>query len=102
MSAYLSLDVTGVHGGTNINTQRAVMQKGCDVLVATPGRLIDLTVTGAFKAKGIKKLVIDEVDEMLNLGFRPQLVNIMVLLTQKRQDLVFSVTLTDEVEALIQ
>ena len=102
LSGYLSLDVIGVYGGTNINTQRVEMQKGCDVLVATPGRLFDLAVTGAFKAKAIKKLVIDEVDEMLNLGFRSQLINIIDLLTQKRQNLVFSATLTDEVDALIQ
>jgi ATP-dependent RNA helicase RhlE len=102
LSEYLNLDVIGVYGGTNINTQRAEMQKGCDVLVATPGRLFDLAVTGAFKAKAIKKLVIDEVDEMLNLGFRQQLVNIIDLLSQKRQNLLFSATLTDEVEALIQ
>ncbi len=102
LSAYQSLDVTGVYGGTNINTQRAELQKGCDVLVATPGRLYDLAVTGGFKAKAIKKLVIDEVDEMLNLGFRSQLVNILDLLTQKRQNFVFSATLTDEVEVLIQ
>lgn len=102
LSAYQSLDVTGVYGGTNINTQRAQLQKGCDVLVATPGRLYDLAVTGGFKAKAIKKLVIDEVDEMLNLGFRSQLVNILDLLTQKRQNFVFSATLTDEVEVLIK
>lgn len=102
LSAYQSLDVIGVYGGTNINTQRTETQKGCDVLVATPGRLYDLAVTGAFKAKAIKKLVIDEVDEMLNLGFRSQLINILDLLTQKRQNFVFSATLTDEVEVLIR
>ena len=102
LAAHLNLDAIGVYGGTNINTQRAELQKGCDVLVATPGRLYDLAVTGAFKSKGIKKLVIDEVDEMLNLGFRTQLMNIMDLLTQKRQNLVFSATLTEDVEVLIQ
>ena len=101
LSTYLSLDAIGVYGGTNINTQRLELQKGCDVLVATPGRLFDLGVTGAFKVKGIKKLVIDEVDEMLNLGFRTQLVNILDLLPPKHQNLLFSATLIEEVEDLM-
>jgi ATP-dependent RNA helicase RhlE len=102
LAPFMSLDVIGVYGGTNINTQRAELQNGCDVLVGTPGRLFDLGVTGGFKTKAIKKLVIDEVDEMLNLGFRTQLINIMDLLPQKRQNLVFSATLAEEVEALLQ
>ena len=75
--------------------------KGVDVLVATPGRLYDLAMNGAFKTKTIKKLVIDEVDEMLNLGFRTQLKNILDFLPPKRQNLLFSATMTEDVEALI-
>ena len=101
LSTYLSLDVIGVYGGTNINTQRLELQNGCDVLVATPGRLFDLAVTGAFKVKGVKKLVIDEVDEMLNLGFRTQLVNIIDMLPPKHQNLLFSATLIEEVEEML-
>jgi ATP-dependent RNA helicase RhlE len=101
LTTYMSLTVAGVYGGTNINTQRAEVAKGVDVLVATPGRLYDLAVTGAFKTKLIKKLVIDEVDEMLNLGFRTQLKNILDLLPPKRQNLLFSATITEDVEALI-
>jgi ATP-dependent RNA helicase RhlE len=101
LSAYVSLDVIGVYGGTNINTQRLLFKDGADVIVATPGRLYDLAVTGTFKVKTIKKLVIDEVDEMLNLGFRTQLKNILDLLPQKRQNLLFSATLIDEVIALM-
>lgn len=100
-SKYLSLDVVGVYGGTNINTQRIEVQKGVDVLVATPGRLYDLALNGAFKTRDIKRLVIDEVDEMLNLGFRTQLKNILDLLPVRRQNLLFSATLTDEVEELM-
>jgi ATP-dependent RNA helicase RhlE len=101
LTTYMSLTVAGIYGGTNINTQRAEVAKGVDVLVATPGRLYDLAVTGAFKTKQIKKLVIDEVDEMLNLGFRTQLKNILDLLPHKRQNLLFSATITEDVEALI-
>ena len=101
LTAYMSLIVVGVYGGVNINTQQTEVMKGVDVLVATPGRLYDLAMKGAFKTKTIKKLVIDEVDEMLNVGFRTQLKNILDFLPPKRQNLMFSATITDEVEALI-
>ena len=101
LTTYMSLVAVGVYGGVNINTQKIEVEKGVDVLVATPGRLYDLAINGAFKTKMIKKLVIDEVDEMLNLGFRTQLKNILDLVTAKRQNLLFSATITDEVEALM-
>ena len=101
IATYLSLEVTGVYGGANINTQKLELQNGCNVLVATPGRLYDLAMAGAFKVKSIKKLVIDEVDEMLNLGFRTQLKNILDLLPERRQNLLFSATLIEEVEDLM-
>jgi ATP-dependent RNA helicase RhlE len=102
LTTYMSVMAVGVYGGVNINTQWAELRKGADVLVATPGRLYDLAVNGAFKTKSIKKLVIDEMDEMLNLGFRTQIKNILDLLPEKRQNLLFSATITDDVEALMQ
>ena len=96
LTAYMSVVAVGVYGGVNINTQWKELQNGADVLVATPGRLYDLILNGAFKTKGIKKLVIDEMDEMLNLGFRTQVKNILDLLPQKRQNLLFSATITDK------
>ena len=102
LTPYMSLVVTGVYGGVNINTQQEEVLKGQDILVATPGRLYDLAMNGAFKTKMIKKLVIDEVDEMLNLGFRTQLKNILDFLPPKRQNLLFSATMTEDVEALIE
>ena len=101
LTKYMSVDVIGVYGGTNINTQKQVVNKGMDVLVATPGRLLDLALTSVLNLKSIKKLVIDEVDEMLNLGFRPQLVRVLDLMAAKRQNLMFSATLTEEVELFI-
>lgn len=98
---YMNVRVTGVYGGTNINTQKQVVYNGMDILVATPGRLVDLVYTGVLRVKSIQKLVIDEVDEMLNLGFRPQLMNFLDSLPQRRQNLMFSATLTDEVAGLI-
>jgi ATP-dependent RNA helicase RhlE len=100
LSVYTNLTVVGVYGGVNLKPQQAEVQQGLDVLVATPGRLVDLLTNGALKTKSLKKLVIDEFDEMLNLGFRTQLKTILDLLP-KRQNLLFSATLTDEVEQLV-
>ena len=101
LTKYMNVVTVGVYGGANINTQQLEVEKGVDVLVATPGRLYDLLLNGAFKTKTIKRLVIDEMDEMLNLGFRTQITNILSLLTGKRQNLLFSATITDEVEKLM-
>lgn len=98
---YMSVRVKGAYGGVNMNTQKADLATGMDILVATPGRLVDLALNRAIKLKGIKQLVIDEVDEMLNLGFRTQLNNILDLLPERRQNILFSATLTSEVEQLI-
>ena len=101
LTPYISVNAVGVFGGVNINTQQIALESGADVLVATPGRLFDLIMNGAFKTKMIKKLVIDEMDEMLNLGFRKQITNILELLPAKRQNLLFSATITDDVEKLM-
>lgn len=102
LTTYMSVEVLGVYGGVNMNPQMAAVQNKVDILVATPGRLYDIILSGALKVKSVKKLIIDEVDEMLNLGFRTQLTNIMDLLPQRRQNLMFSATITEEVEAMIQ
>ncbi len=102
LTEYMNVRIAGVYGGTNINTQKQVVYDGLDVLVATPGRLIDLTLTGTLRLKSIQKLVIDEVDEMLNLGFKPQLERIIDLLPERRQNLMFSATLNFDVEELIK
>ena len=101
LCTYTNIKVTGAYGGTNIKTQMAAINAGVDVIVATPGRLLDLILNGTVKTKMIKKLVIDEVDEMLNLGFRTQLKNILDILPEKRQNLMFSATITEEVEVFI-
>jgi ATP-dependent RNA helicase RhlE len=102
LTKYTTLQTVGVYGGVNINTQRVEVEKGMDILVATPGRLYDLALSGALRLNWIKKLVIDEVDEMLNLGFRTQLRNILDLLPAKRQNLLFSATITEEVDQLMK
>jgi len=102
LTTYINIRVGGVYGGTNMNTQKMIVLEGLDILVATPGRLLDLAYTGALKLRSVKKLVIDEVDEMLNLGFRPQLKNILDVLPEKRQNLLFSATLSEEVSDLVK
>lgn len=101
LSAYMGLTVVGVYGGVNLKPQIAEVAKGVDILVATPGRLVDLLANGSIKGKNIKRLVIDEFDEMLNLGFRAQLKIIFEKIPAKRQNLLFSATLNEEVERLI-
>lgn len=102
LTTYMSVVTLGVYGGVNTRPQMAAVEQGCDVIVATPGRLMDLALSGSLKLKAIKKLVIDEMDEMLNLGFRTQIKNILELLPERRQNLLFSATITDDVELLIQ
>lgn len=102
LTEYMNVEVVGVYGGTNIRTQKAEVEVGVDVLVGTPGRLVDLMADGVLKTKRLRQIVIDEVDEMLNLGFRTQLRNIIEYLPKKRQHLMFSATLTEEVELVIQ
>jgi ATP-dependent RNA helicase RhlE len=101
LTTYMSVSVLGVYGGVNMNPQMEAVKEKLDILVATPGRLYDIILSGALKVKSIKQLIIDEVDEMLNLGFRTQLQNIMDLLPPRRQNLMFSATITDDVEQLI-
>ncbi len=101
LSTYISLVAVGVYGGTNIRTQKAEVMKGLDVIVGTPGRLVDLMLDGVLKTKYIKRLIIDEVDEMLNLGFRTQLNLILDFLPAKRQNLMFSATLPGPVLDII-
>ena len=76
LSKYMTIRYGGVYGGSNMSSQKELVSKGLDVLVATPGRLIDLIANGILRLKSVQQLVIDEVDEMLNLGFRTQLMNL--------------------------
>lgn len=101
LTKYINTRVLGVYGGVNINTQKQAVAEGLDIIVATPGRLFDLAVSHVLKLKSIQKLVIDEVDVMLDLGFRHQLLNIFDILPEKRQNIMFSATMTEDVDELI-
>lgn len=101
LSKYINNRVLGVYGGTNINTQKQAIAEGLDILVATPGRFYDLALGRVLQLKSIQKLVIDEVDVMLDLGFRHQLINIFDILPKRRQNIMFSATMTQDVDVLI-
>ena len=102
LTAYQNVRIAGVYGGVNINPQKELVSEGLDILIATPGRLFDLAVSGVLRLAAIQKLILDEVDEMLFIGFRPQLLNILDILPKKRQSIMFSATITEEVDTLIQ
>jgi ATP-dependent RNA helicase RhlE len=101
LAKYINTRVLGVYGGTNINTQKRAIADGLDILVATPGRFYDLALSRVLQLKSVQKLVIDEVDVMLDLGFRHQLINIFDILPTKRQNIMFSATMTQDVDFLI-
>ncbi|MEY3100766.1 MAG: hypothetical protein RIS63_1670 [Bacteroidota bacterium] len=102
LSSFMNVAVGGVYGGTNMNTQAAMVLQGLDILVGTPGRVLDLAKSGSLQLKHIKKVVIDEVDETLSLGFRPQLLHIFEFLPTKKQFMVFSATLSEEVSVFLE
>lgn len=93
--------VIGIYGGKNINTQKLLFNDGCDILVGTPGRVMDLAIDNSISLKEVQKLIIDEFDEMLNLGFRPQLTHIFEMMKAKRQNILFSATMTEAVDEIL-
>ena len=101
LTKYMNIRVAGVYGGVNMIQQTPLITAGLDILVATPGRLLDFALNGTLKLRAVKRFIIDEVDEMLNLGFRPQLIRVIDLLPAKRQNLMFSATITDELRNFI-
>ncbi|MDH4402947.1 MAG: DEAD/DEAH box helicase [Flavobacterium sp.] len=102
LTKYMSVRMLGIYGGVNINTQKKAVYQGIDILVGTPGRVMDLALDSVIRFDDTQKLVIDEFDEMLNLGFRVQLTSILAMMTRnKRQNILFSATMTDEVDAIL-
>lgn len=102
LTKYKNVRIKSVFGGANINTQKTyIYDGGCDIIIGTPGRIFDIAVTGVLRFSNIKKVVIDEVDEMLSSGFRPQLEQIFAMLPEKRQHLMFSATLSNDVNDFI-
>lgn len=101
LTKYMSVNTLGIYGGVNINTQKKAVYEGVDILVGTPGRTMDLALDAVVRFDETQKLVIDEFDEMLNLGFRPQLTALLAMMKTKRQNILFSATMTEEVDAVL-
>ncbi|KQQ89228.1 DEAD/DEAH box helicase [Massilia sp. Leaf139] len=98
--AGLPLRTMVAYGGVSINPQMMALRKGVDLLVATPGRLLDLQRQNALKLNEVTMLVLDEADRMLDLGFSRELDAILAALPKKRQTLLFSATFSDPIRAL--
>ncbi|MFO1199954.1 MAG: DEAD/DEAH box helicase [Burkholderiaceae bacterium] len=97
---YLKLNSTTVFGGVNINPQIDRLRAGVDILVATPGRLLDHVGQRTVDLSGVEILVLDEADRMLDMGFIRDIRKILALLPRTRQNLLFSATFSDEIRAL--
>ena len=103
LTKYMHRRLVGVYGGVNLKTQgEFLLEEGADIVVATPGRLYDLLVERFLSLKDVRKLVIDEVDVMLDLGFSTQMARIFDFLPEKKQSILFSATITDEINQLIE
>lgn len=99
---HLPLNTTVVFGGVKINPQMMKLRKGIDILVATPGRLLDLHNQNAVKFDHLEILILDEADRMLDMGFVRDIRKIIQLLPVKRQNLLFSATFSAEIRKLAQ
>ncbi|RYF84910.1 MAG: DEAD/DEAH box helicase, partial [Chitinophagaceae bacterium] len=101
LTKYMSVRSLGVYGGVNINTQKTAVYQGLDILVGTPGRMMDLALDNVVRFDAMQKLIIDEFDEILNLGFRTQITALLSMMKAKRQNILFSATMTDEVDEML-
>lgn len=97
---HLTLKSCVVFGGVKINPQIAQLKIGTDIVIATPGRLLDLLTQGALHLSAIEILVLDEADRMLDMGFIHDIRRILKLLPKKRQNLLFSATFSNEIQTL--
>jgi ATP-dependent RNA helicase RhlE len=97
---YLQLDSTVIFGGVGMNPQISKIKKGVDILVATPGRLLDLQSQGFLDLSSIEILVLDEADRMLDMGFIHDVKKVLALVPKDKQSLLFSATFSDEIREL--
>ncbi len=97
---YTDLRVVTVYGGLGPKTQIENINKGVDIIVATPGRFMDLYLAGHIVTKTLQVLVLDEADKMMDMGFMPQINRILEVVPVKRQNLLFSATMSDKIHEL--
>lgn len=100
LAKYTDLRILPLYGGVGAKSQIEAIQKGIDVIVATPGQFMDIYLRGELPTKQIKILVLDEADRMMDMGFMPQLRKIFEVIPNKRQNLLFSATFSDRIERL--
>ncbi|MEM8894216.1 MAG: DEAD/DEAH box helicase [Bacteroidota bacterium] len=100
LAKYTDLRVVSLLGGASIKLQREALENGADLLIATPGRFMDLYREERFGVKQIKTLILDEADKMMDMGFMPQLRRLLEVLPVKRQNMLFSATMPEKVVML--
>lgn len=100
LTEYMDIRYLGIYGGTNINTQQQAVYDGVDLLVATPGRFMDIYMNGIIRTQQIKTVVVDEADRLLDMGFIPQLRGILDVIPEKHQTLLLSATFSESVATL--
>ncbi len=101
-AAFTDLSIAVLFGGVGYGIQKKALQEGADIIVATPGRFLDLLQQGEISLKEVKMLILDEVDRMLDMGFLPDVRRIVQACPSKRQTLLFSATMPQEIERLSQ
>lgn len=99
-TAYCDLRFIALYGGIGPKTQIEKINEGVDIIVATPGRFLDLYLRGEINTKLIKTLILDEADKMMDMGFMPQIRKILEVIPSKRQNLLFSATMPEKVVTL--
>jgi ATP-dependent RNA helicase RhlE len=97
---YMPLKSAVIFGGVSINPQISLLRRGVDILVATPGRLLDIAQQGHLDLRHVEIFVLDEADRMLDMGFLPDIRRVIALLPPRRQNLLFSATFPDDIRAL--
>ena len=100
LAKYTDLRFAAIYGGLGPKTQIEIIAKGIDILVATPKRLMELYLKGDLVLKELKTLILDEADKMMDMGFMPQIRQILEVIPRKRQNLLFSATMPDKVTVL--
>jgi ATP-dependent RNA helicase RhlE len=101
-SKYLSFKSEVIYGGVNVNPQINRLRRGADIIIATPGRLLDLINQKVVNLSKIEMFILDEADRMLDLGFIWDIKNIIALLPKQRQNLLFSATLPEKIQSLAE
>lgn len=100
LTEFMDIRCVGIYGGTNIRTQQGTVLEGVDLLVATPGRFMDIYMNGIIRTGQIKTVVVDEADRLMDLGFMPQLRSILEVIPEKHQTLLFSATFSATIDEM--